>query len=242
VSAVWLARAIAAWAGLLHGPDPAIGHDAARLVASRELSKAIFHRGPPLTRRILGAIGRWLARLFGDASGVLPGGWWALVGLAALAVIAVAAVTAWIGPVYARCRRAPGVLLPGAAVTAGDLRARAERLAADGDFSGAIIEGVRAIAAEPRRAATRLMPAHRLADHSSPIQPSHFAHKDNSSPTRHVPECLALSDFLIVETSGCYCPRKSPRSGRAGPLNVAGLPGKLGRLLAGREAGAARRT
>jgi hypothetical protein len=152
VSAVWLARAIAAWAGLLHGQDPAIGRDTARLLASRELSKAIYHRGPPLTRRILGAIGRWLTRLFSDASGVLPGGWWALVGLAALAVIAVAAVTAWIGPVCARRRRAPGVLLPGAAVTAGDLRARAERLAADGDFSGAIIEAVRAIAAELERA------------------------------------------------------------------------------------------
>jgi hypothetical protein len=39
-------------------------------------------------------------------------------------------------------------LLPGTAVTARDLRKRAERLAAAGDYAGAVIESVRAIAAE----------------------------------------------------------------------------------------------
>jgi hypothetical protein len=126
---------------------PAIGRHAAQQLARRELSKAIYHRGSPLTRRILGAIGRWLNRFFAGANGVLPGGWWALIALAALAVIAVAAVAAWIGPVSSR-RRAAGGLLAGKAVTAGELRDRAERLAMAGDYSGAVIESVRAIATE----------------------------------------------------------------------------------------------
>jgi Domain of unknown function (DUF4129) len=146
VSAAWLARA--AWTGAGSGPGLAIGRHAARELARRELSKAIYHRGTHLTQRILGAIGRWLTRLFDGASGVVPGGWWALVGLAALAVIVVAAAAAWIGPVSARHRRQAGGLLPGTAVTARDLRMRAERLAAAGDFTGAVIESVRAIAAE----------------------------------------------------------------------------------------------
>src|SRR6266568_466809 len=146
VSAAWLARAATGGAG--SGPGPAIGLRAARELARRELFKPIYHRGTTLTQRILGAIGRWLARLFDAASGAVPGGWWALVGLAALAVIAVAAVAAWIGPVSARHRRPAGGPLPGTAVAARDLRMRAERLAAAGDFTGAVIERVRAIAAE----------------------------------------------------------------------------------------------
>ena len=160
VRAVWLVRA----AGSGAGPGPAFGRRAARQLARRELSRPIYHRGTPLTQRIPGAIGRWLARLFDAASGAVPGGWWALVGLAALAVIAVAAVAAWIGPVSARHRRPAGGPLPGTAVAARDLRMRAERLAAAGDFTGAVIERVRAIAAELDERGTLPPRAGRTAD------------------------------------------------------------------------------
>jgi hypothetical protein len=148
VSAAWLTRAPATGrsAGLSAGPG--IGRRAAQELARRELSKAIYHHGTSLRQQILGSIEGWLGRFFAQASSAVPGGWWALVALAALAVIAIAAVAAWIGPVSLRRRAAAGPLLPGKALTSGELRDQAERLAAAGDYAGAIIRSVRAIAVE----------------------------------------------------------------------------------------------
>jgi hypothetical protein len=77
----------------------------------------------------------------------VPGGWWSIVALVALAVIIVAVVLARVGPL-ARARRAsPGPLRGSLPMTAQEHRELAQRLAAGGDHSGAILEYVRAIAA-----------------------------------------------------------------------------------------------
>jgi hypothetical protein len=136
--------ALPASAAAADGNNP-IGRAAAQRLARAELSKAIYHPREPLTRRILGVIMRWLTGLFNTGNSV-PGGWWALVALAAIAVIVVAVIMTRIGPVARRHRRAdaqvPGIRV----VTASDHRSRAARLASAGDYSAAILECVRAIA------------------------------------------------------------------------------------------------
>jgi hypothetical protein len=89
----------------------------------------------------------WLARLFSNAATVVPGGWFGLIALAVIAVLGVTAVVFWFRPATARRNRA-GSVLESAARTARDYRRVAERLAADGDYAGAIVETVRAIAAD----------------------------------------------------------------------------------------------
>jgi hypothetical protein len=128
-------------------PVPGIGRQAAARLARQELSRPIYHQRTSLTGRIVHLIAGWLNRLFQSASG-LPGGWWSLVALAALAVIVIAVVLSWTGPV-ARARRRPRELAAGGAARgAGDHREAARRSAQAGDWSAAIIETVRAIAAE----------------------------------------------------------------------------------------------
>jgi hypothetical protein len=126
---------------------PPIGRGAAQRLARAELAKPVYHPHPPLTERVLHAIGSWLGRLFRAAQG-LPGGWWAVVTLAAVAVLIAAVVLARIGPVARAQRRARELAAPGRALSASDHRAVAGRLAEAGDFGGAICEAVRAIAAE----------------------------------------------------------------------------------------------
>lgn len=122
-----------------------IGRGAAQRLARTELSKAIYHPGEPLTQRILGYIGRLLDHLFAVGN-VAPGGWWALVALAAAVVIVIAVIMARIGPV-ARRHRDADPLLPGSrSDTAREHRSRASLLASAGDYSAAILECVRAIA------------------------------------------------------------------------------------------------
>lgn len=123
------------------GPPP-IGRQAARQLARQELSKAIYHPAVPLTARVERAI----ARLLDAAGSAVPGGWWALVALTAFLVIAAAGVLAWIGPVARSRPHAAGPVLPGERLSARDHRQNAERQAAAGDYTAAVIESVRAIA------------------------------------------------------------------------------------------------
>jgi hypothetical protein len=120
-----------------------IGRRAARQLARRELARAIYR--PPLTQRILGAIGRFVNSLLGDASRYFPGGWWALIALLALAVLVGAMILFWVRP--ARSAVAAAVL-EGVSRSAADHRREAERLAAAGDYASAIIESLRAVAVE----------------------------------------------------------------------------------------------
>lgn len=122
----------------------AVGRSTGQQLARAELAKPMYH--PPVAWTV--RLGRWLVRTLNAAGQAVPGGWWALIALAALLVIAVAAALAWIGPV-ARSRpptRRP--ILSGAQTSARDHRQNADRLAAAGDFAAAIIESVRAIAME----------------------------------------------------------------------------------------------
>jgi Domain of unknown function (DUF4129) len=129
------------------GPWHGIGRQAAQRLARAELSKRIYHRHPPLLRQILDAITRWLGRVFREANAA-PGGWWGLVALLVLLVIVAAVILYRIGPVARTRRRAPEPVRGPHARTARDLRDSAAELAASGDYSGAICETVRAIAAE----------------------------------------------------------------------------------------------
>jgi hypothetical protein len=92
-------------------------------------------------------IWQWLARLPGAAGNVVPGGWFGLIALAILAVLAVTVVVFWVRPART-ARPAAEAVLGGAPMTARDYRRAAERRAASADYAGAIVDGVRAIAAE----------------------------------------------------------------------------------------------
>ncbi|MBV9449369.1 MAG: DUF4129 domain-containing protein [Streptosporangiaceae bacterium] len=124
--------------------DP-IGREAAQRLARQELAKAIYHPH----ESFLTWLNDQLGRLFNSTNADLPGGWWALVALIALVVIIAGLVLARVGPV-ARSRRrgSPGPLSGAMPLSAREHRELAQRLAADGDFSPATLEYVRAIAAD----------------------------------------------------------------------------------------------
>jgi hypothetical protein len=135
---------MAAGAGGGHGGGAAVTRQEGQRLARTELSKAIYHPGVPITERIEEAIDRFL-----NSAGVsVPAGWWAIVALAALLVIVIAAVLAWIGPVRRSRSRAMDPLLSPGQLSARDHRQKAERMAAAGDYATAIVESVRAIAVE----------------------------------------------------------------------------------------------
>jgi Domain of unknown function (DUF4129) len=128
--------------GLTSEARQGIGRKAAQQLARRELSRSIYQKA--FTTRILNAIGRFLDRLLG-AGASLPGGWWTSVALLAALVLVVAAVVFWIRP--GRSHRGPaGAVLGDSALSAADHRALADRRAADGDYTTAIIERMRAVA------------------------------------------------------------------------------------------------
>ena len=118
---------------------------AGQQLARSELSKRMYHPGVSLAERIELAI----AHLLQSAQGAVPGGWWAIVALAALVVLTAAVILRWIGPVARpRARAAAAPLLPDRPLRARDHREQGERLAAAGDFAGAIVESLRAVALE----------------------------------------------------------------------------------------------
>jgi hypothetical protein len=89
----------------------------------------------------------------------------------------VATILARIGPLARSRRRAPGALSGTAPLTAREYRQRAERFAADGDHSAAILEYLRAIAAELEERGA-LVPdpgrtADELSDEAGRLLPAH---------------------------------------------------------------------
>jgi hypothetical protein len=123
------------------GGSPLIGRRAAQQLARHELARSIYQ--PSIFERVLA----WLGRLLNGADSAVPGGWFGLVTLAVLAVLVISGVVVWVRP--ARSRRVPGSgVLPDTRLRAADHRRIAEQRAAAGDFSMAIVERVRAIAAE----------------------------------------------------------------------------------------------
>jgi len=130
------------------GGGPGIGRQTAQQLARAELSKPEYHQHTSLAQRIMAAVLRFAGRVFHEASSVVPGGWWGLIALAALAVIVTASVLSWIGPVARAHRRSGPLTAQGGTRTAGQHRQDAVRLAGTGGYAAAIIECVRAIAAE----------------------------------------------------------------------------------------------
>jgi Domain of unknown function (DUF4129) len=128
--------------------SPVTGSQGQRL-ARTELSNPVYHPRPPLIQRIEEWLGNEVSRLLNHAGLAAPGGgWWAITALAVLLVLGSAAVLIWIGPVMSSRAGRPAALLPGSDLSARAHRELADRLADAGDFTGATIELVRAVALE----------------------------------------------------------------------------------------------
>ena len=129
------------------GAAPPVSRPAGQRLARAELSKSLYHPHQSLPQRILSMLNSLLGHL-SQAGQSFPGGWWAVVALTALLVLAVTAV-------LGRRARSPGPA-GGTASQAGahrsmpaaEHRLRAGGLAAAGDYAGAILESVRAIGRE----------------------------------------------------------------------------------------------
>jgi hypothetical protein len=129
------------------GAPAPIGRDQAQQLARQELSKAIYHKPVSIPQAIIKAIESFLQRLFDTAGQATPGGWWTLIALAALAVIVGTAIVVRIGPVARSARRKDSLRRAGSRpLTASQYRDLAEASAAQGDYSTAILERLRAIA------------------------------------------------------------------------------------------------
>ena len=133
------ATAVASMPGGILSQDggPLIGRRTGQRLARHELAEM------SIWQRIL----TWLAKLISNAGTTVPGGWFGLIALAILAVLAVTAVIYWVRPAMSR-RAAAESVLGGEPMTAREYRRAAERLAAAGDYRNAIVESVRAIAAD----------------------------------------------------------------------------------------------
>jgi hypothetical protein len=114
-----------------------IGRRAAQILARRELEKV------SIWQRILHA----LEHLFTASSNAVPGGWFGLVVLGVLVAALIVAIVTWARPSLRR-RLRTGAVLADKARTAEDYRRSAVRFAEAGDYRAAIVDGVRAIAAE----------------------------------------------------------------------------------------------
>jgi len=124
-------------AGQPLGGGPLIGRHAGQRLARSELAEMT------VWQRIV----NWLEHLPTNAGQVVPGGWFGLIALAVLAVLAATLVFYWVRPT--RTRRAQAVsVLGGKPMSARDYRRSADRLADAGDYAGAIVDRVRAIAAD----------------------------------------------------------------------------------------------
>lgn len=133
---MWLGSAAVA-APLVAGGGPLIGRRPAQILARRELGKV------SIWVRILHDI----ERLFNASASAVPGGWFGLVVFGVIVAVLVVAILTWARPTAGRRARARAVL-GGKARTAADYRRSAAQLAESGNHSQAIIEAVRAIAAE----------------------------------------------------------------------------------------------
>jgi hypothetical protein len=223
-----------AQAGPSVGQAGPIGRQAAQRLARQELSKAIYHPH----ESFLTWLNHQLDRLFNSASGAVPGGWWTLVALAAAAVLIAAFVFARVGPVASSRRQASTGLLGGARpMTAQQHRELAENLAQAGDYSGAVLEYVRAIAVGLEERAIILPGPGRTADE--------FAAEAGRLVPALAAELTAASQlFDDIRYGG----RDGTRDGyelvrdldhavrEASPISDAGLPGRAGRTLTGSPA------
>ncbi|MFG2311698.1 DUF4129 domain-containing protein [Streptomyces sp. NPDC048566] len=126
-------------------PPVTTPRDPAREAARRELSRRMYHENDPgLVHRALNAFWNWVGELFGAASSATPGG---TLGLAVivLAVVAVAAALWWRLGTPRRTPASSAPLFQDRPRSAAEHRAAAEAHAAEGHWSRAVQERMRAI-------------------------------------------------------------------------------------------------
>jgi hypothetical protein len=120
------------------GPD--IGRVHARELARRELARSIYR--PSLLSRWWHDITHWLSSAGGGLNA------WGVLALAVIVLALIAVTVAVLGPARTGRRRPGQAVLGDQPRHADDYRAAADRLAAARDYSAAIAERVRAIAAD----------------------------------------------------------------------------------------------
>jgi Domain of unknown function (DUF4129) len=132
----------AQWAAAAVPGGGAVTRQQGQRLARAELSKEMYHPRVSLSE--------WIDRAIND----LLNGATATVGRAGLVVfaavlaVAIVVVMAWIGPVARSRSRGRIPLLAAGQLSARDHRQQAERMAAAGDYTAAIIESVRAVAVD----------------------------------------------------------------------------------------------
>ena len=186
------------------GPGGSLtGRAAGQRLARAELSKTIYHPHEPLAQRILNGIGDLMSDL-SRAGRAFPGGWWAAVALAALLAALITVVVSRTGPL-ARSRRSASQLMAGSGtLSAADHRLQATRLAAAGDYAGAILERVRAIARELDERAVLTPRAGRTANEMA-----------GEAATALPAEAAALRDAALMFDDICYGERPGTPEGYA---------------------------
>ncbi|MFJ4556712.1 DUF4129 domain-containing protein [Streptomyces massasporeus] len=126
-------------------PPLTIPRDPAREAARRELSKRMYHENDPgLFQRALDAFWEWLGKLFNAASTATPGGTLGLI-VVILAVIAVLAALWWRLGTPRRRPTSSATLFDDRPRSAAEHRAAAEAHAAQGHWSQAVQERMRAL-------------------------------------------------------------------------------------------------
>jgi len=124
---------------------PGIGRVPARNLARHELARSMYR--PSWLARVWHDIENWLSSLVSTG----PSGrvsWWAIVLLGVVALAAIAAVLYWLGPARLTRRLRSQPVIGGRVTSAAQYRDAAETLAAVGDYQAAVIERVRAVAAD----------------------------------------------------------------------------------------------
>ncbi|WP_445045422.1 DUF4129 domain-containing protein [Streptomyces sp. SAS_272] len=126
-------------------PPVTLPRDPAREAARRELSKDLYHQNDPgLFQRALDTLWDWIGDLFDTASTATPGGTLGLL-VVILAVVAVVAALWWrLGAPRRRPTSTPA-LFDDRARSAAEHRAAAEAHAAQGHWSQAVQERMRAV-------------------------------------------------------------------------------------------------
>ncbi|WP_372448705.1 DUF4129 domain-containing protein [Streptomyces musisoli] len=138
-------RAVLTAGGSGDEPPVTIPRDPAREAARRELSKRMYHENDPgWFQRALDALWDWLGRLFGTAASATPGG---AVGLTVVILFAVAVLAAlwWRLGTPRRRPTSTAVLFDERPRSAAQHRAASEAHAAQGHWSQAVQERMRAL-------------------------------------------------------------------------------------------------
>lgn len=126
-------------------PPVTIPRDPAREAAKRELSKRMYHENDPSpVQRALNAFWDWVDKLFGAASTATPGGALGLV-VIVVAVLAVVAALWWRLGTPHRTPTSSAALFDDRPRSAAEHRAAAEAHAAQGHWTQAVQERMRAI-------------------------------------------------------------------------------------------------